>query len=124
MTDFQSEQLDYDRRGDRTCDLKHRSTLTIPLRRRSLKHLPCSQLKSHLLEHNLQNEHQWGFRPQRSTEDALLYMTENRREAIDSGKVVGILFIDFKKAFDSVSHQILLKKLSACGVSGGLPFLP
>ena len=31
MTDFQSEQLDYDRSGDRTCDLKHRSTLTIPL---------------------------------------------------------------------------------------------
>ena len=71
--------------------------------------------------HNIQNKHQWGFRPQRST---LLYMTESWGKAIDSGKVVGILFIDFKKAFDSVSHQILLKKLSACGVSGGLPFLP
>ena len=31
VTDFQSEQLGYDRSGDRTCDLKHRSTLTIPL---------------------------------------------------------------------------------------------
>ena len=35
MTDFQSEQLYQDRSGDRTHDLKHRSTLTIPLRRRS-----------------------------------------------------------------------------------------
>ena len=35
MTDFQSEQLDYDMSGDRTYDLKHRSTLTIPLRHRS-----------------------------------------------------------------------------------------
>ena len=37
MTDFQSKQLDYDRSGDRTRDLKHSSTLTIPLRHRSIK---------------------------------------------------------------------------------------
>ena len=37
MTDFQSEQLDYDRSGYRTRDVKHRSTLTIPLRHRSMK---------------------------------------------------------------------------------------
>ena len=36
MTDFQSEQLDYDRSGDRTHDLNHRSTLIIPLRHRPL----------------------------------------------------------------------------------------
>ena len=37
-----------------------------------------------------------------------------------------IFFAPINKAheFDSVSHQIVLKKLSACGVSGGLPFLP
>ena len=38
MTDLQSEQLDYDKSGDRTCDLKHRSTLTIPL-----SHRPCEE---------------------------------------------------------------------------------
>ena len=36
ITDFQSEQLDYDRSGDGTHDLKHRSMLTLPLRHRSL----------------------------------------------------------------------------------------
>ena len=45
-------------------------------------------------------------------------MTEKWRKALDSGNVVGILFIDFRKAFDSVSHPILLKKLSACGIAG------
>ena len=45
-------------------------------------------------------------------------MMEKWRKAIGSGKVVGISFINVKKAFDSLSHQILLKILSACGVSG------
>ena len=45
-------------------------------------------------------------------------MTENWRRALDAGQVVGVLYIDFRKAFDSVSHPILLKKLSACGISG------
>ena len=39
---------------------------------------------------------------------------------MDAKKSIAILFIDFKKAFDSVSHQVLLKKLSACGFPGEL----
>ena len=83
-----------------------------------VEHLVCSQLNTHLREHNLQTEHQWGFRPRRSTEDVLLHMSEKWRRAVDSGQVVGVLFIDFRKAFDTVSHPILIKKLSACGISG------
>ena len=92
------------------------SLLSVPSKK--VEHFICSQLNAHLRVNNLLNEHQWGFRPQRSTEDVLLYMTERWRKAIDAGKVVGVLFIDFRKAFDSVSHQILLKKMSACGISG------
>ena len=53
-------------------------------------------------------QNQSGFRPKRSTEDALLYMTTKWRKAINSGKVIRILFINFKKFR---AHQILLKKL-------------
>ena len=42
------------------------------------------------------------------------------REALDSWKVIAVLFIDFRKAFDSVSHEILLRKISACGIAGDL----
>ena len=48
-------------------------------------------------------------------EDVLLHMTEKWRNAIDAAQVVGVLFIDFQKAFDSVSHKILMRKMSACG---------
>ena len=47
-------------------------------------------------------------------------MTEKWREALESGKVIGMLFIDFRKAFDSLSHEILLRKLSACGIARDL----
>ena len=83
-----------------------------------VEHLVCSQLNSHLQDQNLQTEHQWGFRPRRSTEDILLYMTEKWRKSIDKNEVVAVLFIDFRKAFDSVSHPILLKKMCASGISG------
>ncbi len=35
---------------------------------------------------------------------------------MDKGKIVGCIFIDLKKAFDSIDHKILLKKLQALGV--------
>ena len=72
----------------------------------------------HFETFNLLSKHQWGFRKQSSCDDLLLHMTEKWRQSIDSGKVVVVLFIDFQKAFDSVAHPILLKKLAACGISG------
>jgi hypothetical protein len=47
-------------------------------------------------------------------------MTEIWRRALDNKQVVGIIFIDFKKAFDSVCHPILLQKLQALGISGDI----
>ena len=51
--------------------------------------------------------HQWAFMKGCSTELLLLHMTDIWKDAIDKGKVVAVLFIDFQKAFDSVNHSIL-----------------
>ena len=48
----------------------------------------------------------------------LIYLTETWKTAIDNRKVVGVVFIDFQKAFDTVSHNILIYKLQAMGLSG------
>ena len=53
-------------------------------------------------------------------EGMLLTMTERWKTAIDSGLTVGAIFIDFQKAFDTVSHFFLSMKLHAVGISDNL----
>ena len=39
---------------------------------------------------------------------------------MDNKEVVGIVFVDFRKAFDSILHSLLLQKLQGLGVAGDL----
>jgi len=71
---------------------------------------------AHLERHNLLFEYQFGFRPHRSTELAVTYFTDLIRKEVDSGKVTGAVFIDLSKTFDTISHSVLLSKLSRYGV--------
>ena len=61
---------------------------------------------------------QFGFRPKNSTEHPVLDLKENIFENCSKKQISCILFLDLKKAFDSVSHQILLNKLEYYGVQG------
>ena len=63
-------------------------------------------------------ELQFGFRAGYSTTHTLIHMTEAIRSALDSGSVTCGIFVDFQKAFDTVNHEILLKKLEHYGFRG------
>ena len=72
-------------------------------------------------DNNLVSNKQWAYRTGYSTELLFTHLTETWRTAIDSGKAVAVAFIDFKKAFDSVSHDILEMKLNRdFGITGTL----
>ena len=64
------------------------------------------------------NEHQSGFRLLRSVATALMASTNDWYLNMDKGKYTGLIFIDLKKAFYTVDHEILLRKLKMYGVTG------
>ena len=71
------------------------------------------------IENQLATDRQWAYRAKHSTELLLIHLTETWRKAADSGLVVAVAFIDFKKAFDSVSHTVLEMKLQKnLGIQG------
>ena len=63
-------------------------------------------------------EQQFGFRRGYSTAQALLNICQKIYDALDKGNFACGVFIDLQKAFDTVDHEILLKKLSHYGIRG------
>ena len=74
---------------------------------------------NYLNDNKLLHEKQSGFRTGDSTESALILLIDSWLKAINEGKFVGCVMIDFRKAFDLVDHAVLLKKLEIykCGKS-------
>ena len=61
---------------------------------------------------------QFGFRTNHSTQHAIITLIDKITKSVDSGDIVINLFVDLRKAFDTVSHSILVKKLHAYGIRG------
>ena len=70
-----------------------------------------NQLYEFLNSNSLLSKHQFGFRPKNSTLAALIQMSDAWYENMDNGELNGAVFVDIRKAFDSINHGILLHKM-------------
>ena len=76
-----------------------------------------TRLMKVLLENKYINDEQYGFVPGRSTQIAVMELTNDLYHAMNSNLVTGLLFLDVRKAFDSLNHQILTDKLRKIGIA-------
>ena len=96
----------------------YRPISVLPLVSKVFEKIIYYQLYDYLQENRLLNTCHSGFRSMHSTTTALPETTNNWSiNYIDNGLLNGMLFIDLlKKAFDTIDHEIILRKLSNYGV--------
>lgn len=104
--------------GDRNSVENYRPISLLPVISKILERVINKRLTDFLERNNLLSPSQFGFRTGRSTDDAVLELTEFVARSLDDGdKVMGI-FLDLAKAFDTVSVSALLDRLESIGVRG------
>ena len=77
-----------------------------------------NRLLNFLENNNVLTENQFGFRKGRSTDMAIHTLVERFYEAVERDEIMIGIFIDFSRAFDTISHDILLRKLHFYGIRG------
>ena len=71
----------------------------------------------YLTDNKILYKYQSGFRKNHSTDTSLSYFTNKIMTGFDPGILTGMILIDFQKAFDTINHDILLKKMASQGFS-------
>ena len=83
-----------------------------------LERLMYKRLIKYVEKNKILSKHQDGFRKNRSTELAVIELVDKITKAIDKGEYTIGIFLDLSKAFDTINHKILIKKLEHYGIRG------
>ena len=102
--------------GERNCIGNYRPISVLNVTSKVIEKVFCNQLTDFLETNNLLSPRQFGFRKNRSTQHAVTQLVDHIRENIDKGKLTGALYMDFRKAFDTVNHACLISKLPYYGI--------
>lgn len=104
--------------GCKTDPGNYRPISVLPVVSKIYEKVIYNRLDSYLTSVNFLFDRQYGFRPKSNTLSATIDLVTKIKTSIDQKQLALGVFIDLKKAFDTVSHYILLQKLQAIGVTG------
>ena len=96
----------------------YRPVSTLPIFGKIFEKIIYSRLYGFFVSNGTLHKNQFGFRTGHSTSHALNYSIQHIEKAIKEGSHMLGVFIDLSKAFDTIDHGILLKKLHNYGIRG------
>lgn len=96
----------------------YRPISIVPFFGKILEILIKTRLEKYFENNFILNDSQYGFRKNRSTIKAVLRVVEDVVEGLERGTYTAVTLCDLSKAFDCISHETLLEKLSVYGVRG------
>ena len=106
------------KKGKKNLAVNYRPVSLTSVACRLMERVLKEQIMEHLMKEKLLSSKQHGFLGKRSTVTQLLHYLDKCADSISNEKVVDVIYFDFAKAFDTVPHRRLLKKLEAYGIRG------
>ena len=96
----------------------YRPISILPSISKVIERLVYNRLYTFLTLHNLLNPNQYGFRKNHSTDLALIHLYDKITNSMTCKEHIVSIFMDLRRAFDALDHNILLHKLKIYGVRG------
>ena len=105
------------KKGDVKICENYRPISITPMFAKLFERILLNQVNEFMQKEKILNGTQFGFQKHKSSTDAVLHLIEALQENYDNLKISLAVFIDLAKAFNSISHEIFLKKIEAYGFS-------
>ena len=105
------------KKDSKTDSKNYRPVLLLPLVSKVIEKVIHNQTEIFLNENKILYKYQSGFRKSFSTNSCLTLLTDKINKGFESGKYTGLILIELQKAFDTIDHEILLKKMGRIGFS-------